>query len=220
MKKALILIMCICFTAAFSGCKNRAPNIRETTAEQGSAASAAATSSGSVTEQASEKPITTSVKENVQSSFSENTSVGKITLEEAETAVLAHAGILETEIVQIDTGFDYDDGIPVIEVEFYTSSYEYEYKINADDGHIIKFSREALLWETPREIISAEEAESIALEHAGLSRDDVTFIKTENDTDDERGKYEIEFICGGKKYEYDINTGGDIIKYEIDEIND
>ncbi len=77
-----------------------------------------------------------------------------------------------------------------------------------------------MLWQTPQEAISAEDAENIALEHAGLSRNDVTFIKTEHETDDNREKYEIEFIYGGKEYEYDISAGGDIIKFEIDEIND
>lgn len=212
-KPALIAAFCI---LSLAGCQNGTHDIptADTTVPVQSAETTETTSAVTAADTEAVQ------KETEQSSAAENTDGQRLTLEEAEAAALGHAGVDESEVTTIEAEFDHDDGVNVIEVEFYTSSYEYEYKINADDGHIIKFSREVLLWETPREVISAEEAENIALEHAGLSRDDVTFIKTENDTDDARGKYEIEFICGGKKYEYDINTGGDIIKYEIDEIND
>ncbi len=215
-KTALIAAFCI---LSLAGCQNGTNDIptADTTVPVQSAETTETTSAVTAVTAADTEAVQ---KDTEQSSAPENTDSQRLTLEEAEAAALGHAGVSKSEVAAIESEFDHDDGVNVIEVEFYTSSYEYEYKINADDGHIIKFSREVLLWETPREVISAEEAENIALEHAGLSRDDVTFIKTENDTDDARGKYEIEFICGGKKYEYDINTGGDIIKYEIDEIND
>lgn len=215
-KTALIAAFCI---LSLAGCQNGTNDIptADTTVPVQSAETTETTSAVTAVTAADTEAVQ---KDTEQSSAAENTGGQRLTLEEAEAAALGHAGVSKSEVAAIESEFDHDDGVNVIEVEFYTSSYEYEYKINADDGHIIKFSREALLWETPQEVISAEEAENIALEHAGLSRDDVTFIKTENDTDDELGKYEIEFICGGKKYEYDINTGGDIIKYEIDEIND
>ncbi len=211
-KTALIAAFCI---LSLAGCQNGTHDIptADTTVPVQSAETTETTSAVTA---ANTEAVQ---KDTEQSSAAENTGGQRLTLEEAEAAALGHAGVDESEVTTIEAEFDHDDGVNVIEVEFYTSSYEYEYKINADDGHIIKFSREALLWETPGKVISTEEAENIALEHAGLSRDDVTFIKTENDTDDARGKYEIEFICGGKEYEYDINTGGEIIKYEIDEIN-
>lgn len=215
-KTALIAAFCILSLAGCQNGTNDIPTADTTVPVQSAEPSETTSTVTSVTAADTEA----AQKDTEQSSAAENTGGQRLTLEEAKAAALEHAGVDESEVTTIEAEFDHDDGVNVIEVEFYTSSYEYEYKINADDGHIIKFSREVLLWETPREVISAEEAENIALEHAGLSRDDVTFIKTENDTDDARGKYEIEFICGGKKYEYDINTGGDIIKYEIDEIND
>lgn len=211
-KTALIAAFCI---LSLAGCQNNTNDTptADTAAPVQSAETTETTSAATAAE-------TEAVQKNTeQSAAAENTDGQRLTLEEAKAAALEHAGVNEPEVINVKTEFDHDDGVNVIKVEFYTSSYEYEYKINADDGHIIKFSREVLFWETLVEVISAEEAENIALEHAGLSRDDVTFIKTENDTDDARGKYEIEFICGGKEYEYDINTGGEIIKYEIDEIN-
>lgn len=211
-KTALIAAFCI---LSLAGCQN-GTNDTPTADTAAPVQSAGSTETASAATAADTEAVQ---KDTEQSAAAENTDGQRITLEEAEAAALGHAGVSGSEVAAIESEFDNDDGVNVIEVEFYTSSYEYEYKINADDGHIIKFSREVLLWETPGEVISAEEAENIALEHAGLSRDDVTFIKTENDTDDARGKYEIEFICGGREYEYDINTGGEIIKYEIDEIN-
>lgn len=212
-KAVLIAVFCI---LSLSGCQNGTNDVpaADTTASVQSVAPTEATSAEEVTE-------TEAVQNNTeQSATAESADSQRLTLEEAKAAALEHAGVNESEVTNVKTEFDHDDGINVIEVEFDTSSYEYEYEINADGGHIIKFSREALHWKTPQEAISAEEAENIALEYAGLSRNDVTFIKTEHDTDDNREKYEIEFIYGGKEYEYDIDAGGDIIKLEIDEIND
>lgn len=212
-KSAIIAIFCI---LSLAGCQKGTNDIlaADTTASVQSTESAETTSAEAITE-------TEAVQNNTeQSAAAENTDGQRLTLEEAKTAALEHAGVKESEVTNIKTKFDYDDGVNIIEVDFDTSSYEYEYEINADNGNIIKFSKEALLLQTSQEAISSEEAENIALEHAGLSRNDVTFIKTKREIDDNRDKYEIEFICGGKEYEYDISAGGDIIKFEIDEIND
>lgn len=212
-KSAIIAIFCI---LSLAGCQKGTNDIlaADTTASVQSTESAETTSAEAITE-------TEAVQNNTeQSAAAENTDGQRLTLEEAKTAALEHAGVKESEVTNIKTKFDYDDGVNIIEVDFDTSSYEYEYEINADNGNIIKFSKEALLLQTSQEAISSEEAENIALEHAGLSRNDVTFIKTKREIDDNRDKYEIEFIYGGKEYEYDISAGGDIIKFEIDEIND
>ncbi len=212
-KSTLIAVLCV---LSLAGCQNGTNDIpaADTTTSVQSTGSAETTSAEAITE-------TEAVQNNTeQSAAAENTDGQRLTLEEAKTAALEHAGVKESEVTNIKTEFDHDNGINVIEVDFDTSSYEYEYEINADNGNIIKFSKEALLRQTSQETISSEEAENIALEHAGLSRNDVTFIKTKREVDDNRDKYEIEFICGGKEYEYDISAGGDIIKFEIDEIND
>lgn len=213
-KAVLIAVFCI---LSLAGCQNSADEVStsaNTTSAVQNSESTETTSAGEVTENEAVQNNTE------QSAAADSTDGQRLTLEEAKAAALEHAGVNESEVTNVKTEFDYKDGVNVIEVEFDTSSYEYEYEINADDGHIIKVSKEAVLWQTPQEAISAEDAENIALEHAGLSRDDVTFIKTEHETDDNREKYEIEFIYGGKEYEYDISAGGDIIKFEIDEIND
>ena len=65
--------------------------------------------------------------------------------------------------------------------------------------------------------ITIEQAKEIALKHAGLTKDQVSFLEIENDIDDGAKKYNIEFYCNGKEYDYEINkANGQIIKYDYD----
>lgn len=66
--------------------------------------------------------------------------------------------------------------------------------------------------------ISADEAKSIALQHAGVEEKDANFLKAEYDHDNGVYYYDIEFIAGNSEYEYDINAqNGNIIKAEKDD---
>lgn len=65
--------------------------------------------------------------------------------------------------------------------------------------------------------ISADEAKSTALKHAGFTEDDVTALHTDLDRDDGTLKYEVEFRKDNKEYDYDINAEtGEIISYDND----
>lgn len=65
--------------------------------------------------------------------------------------------------------------------------------------------------------ISLEDAIEIAVNHAGVARENARFTKTQLDNDDKVKKYEIDFIANGKEYEYDIALGdGKIIKNEAE----
>ena len=65
--------------------------------------------------------------------------------------------------------------------------------------------------------ISLDKAKEIALSHAGLSNEQVTFVQAKKDFDDGIQKYEIEFYCNGKEYDYEINaSNGQIIQYDHD----
>ena len=65
-----------------------------------------------------------------------------ITAEEAKNAALAHAGIAESGVAQLEIEFDSEDGLMVYEVEFYAGGTEYDYDINARTGEVVNFSRE------------------------------------------------------------------------------
>ena len=66
--------------------------------------------------------------------------------------------------------------------------------------------------------ISEAAAKEIALTHAGLTADQVTFIKSEIDTDDGRKQYEIEFVTKDhKEYDYEIDMyTGEILDYDYE----
>ena len=60
-------------------------------------------------------------------------------------------------------------------------------------------------------LISIEKAQEIALQHAGVSKDNTTMLKQKIDD----GKYEFEFFADTVKYEYEINMqSGAIYKSE------
>jgi uncharacterized membrane protein YkoI len=66
-------------------------------------------------------------------------------------------------------------------------------------------------------IITMEEAKEIALTDAGLTEANVTFVKTELDTDNGRQEYEIEFYSGNVEYDYEIDAStGKILSYDSD----
>ena len=65
--------------------------------------------------------------------------------------------------------------------------------------------------------ITIDEAKEIALKHAGLTKDQVSFIETENEVDNGAEKYDIGFYYNGKEYDYEISAiDGKIIKYDND----
>ncbi len=64
---------------------------------------------------------------------------------------------------------------------------------------------------------TAQEAEAIALAHAGIAADQVSYMRTEFDYDDGRPEYEVEFRYGGYEYDYEIHgQSGDILSWDKD----
>ena len=62
--------------------------------------------------------------------------------------------------------------------------------------------------------ISVDDAKSAAYAHAGVSASDVTFVKTDFDSEHGVMVYEVEFYAGSVEYEYDINAQtGEVVKY-------
>ncbi|WP_124101363.1 PepSY domain-containing protein [Ruminococcus sp. Marseille-P6503] len=61
-------------------------------------------------------------------------------------------------------------------------------------------------------VISENEAKSAALADAGLTENDVTFIKVKLDTDDFIKTYDIEFYTSDTEYDYEINAADGTVK--------
>ena len=65
--------------------------------------------------------------------------------------------------------------------------------------------------------ITKEGAEQIALDHVGLTRDQISRLRTEYDIDDGITQYDVEFISGDWEYEFEIHAeNGKILSFDKD----
>ena len=65
--------------------------------------------------------------------------------------------------------------------------------------------------------ITMEQAQEIALKHAKLTSDQVSFIKTDTELENGIELYNIEFSYENKEYDYKINSSnGEIVEYDSD----
>lgn len=69
---------------------------------------------------------------------------------------------------------------------------------------------------TPNQaVITDDEAESIALEHAGFSPEQVSYLRSEYEVDDGVPQYEVHFHQGTWEYDYEIHAQtGEIISFD------
>lgn len=65
--------------------------------------------------------------------------------------------------------------------------------------------------------IGETKAKEIALNHAGLTNSQVTFLQLKLDWENGRQVYEVEFYSGNKEYDYEIDAAtGSIVSYDYD----
>lgn len=142
-----------------------------------------------------------------------------ISAEKAENIALSGAGLKRDDVRFERTELDTDDGVPHYEVEFDYKGWEYDYEIHAVTGAVLSAPKETrppdheiiatdpVVTEPAADKLTAKEAENIALNHAGLKREDVRFERTEYDLDDGVPEYEVEFYADGWEYSYEIHAG-------------
>lgn len=66
--------------------------------------------------------------------------------------------------------------------------------------------------------IGLEAAQQAALDHAGVSASEATFLEAEYDYDDGRMVYEVEFHVKGTEYDYEIDAQtGEVVKYKTEQ---
>lgn len=149
----------------------------------------------------------------------------------AKAIALAAADITESDAVFTTAELEEKNGLSYYEIDFTVGGQEYDYDIDAISGKIIETQTKAVDDTAANEATTAntinatsdgqvtlEEAKEIALNHAGLSADGVTFIKGKLERDDGREKYDIEFyISDFKEYDYEIDPQtGEILSYDYD----
>jgi uncharacterized membrane protein YkoI len=147
-----------------------------------------------------------------------------LTPEEAEAIAFAHALVEAGTVSRLRTEFGYDDGTPEYDIEFDSGDREYDYEIHAETGAVLRFKAEPAERPAPTESpapktseppateaskaerLTKEEARDIALKHAGLTKDQVSRLKVEFDYDDGVPEYDVEFVCNGWEYDYEIHA--------------
>lgn len=153
----------------------------------------------------------------------QNTSL--IGLKKAKDIALKDAGLKSKNVKFVKETLDYDDGIEIYDIEFYSGNKEYDYEIDARSGKILEKDMEIENFSIPSKKvknsknISMKEAKKIALAHAGLKQSEVTFTKAKLDYDDGREVYELEFVTNSKEYSYDIKAkNGKILSHEVEKL--
>ncbi len=129
-----------------------------------------------------------------------------LTVEEVKGIILNKTGVSAEQATFTEVHFDYDHGTYVYEVEVRINSVKYEYEINAETGAIILDDDYI---HTEGGVTTGEEAnqiKNIALAHAGLTAEEVTFIEIEVDMEWGVKVYKVEFVSGNYEYEYEINA--------------
>ena len=221
MKKIIISTIILSTCLGFVGCSN-------TVGLNNSYESSTTTSLNNSSENTNSNTINTN---NIPYSTNQNLPTqNTISSDEAKQIALQHANLLDNQVTFIKVSQDYDDGINKYEIEFYYNNTEYDYEINAYSGEILKFDYDAEYYNpsntisysnsqssSTQNLISSDEAKNIALQHANLTDNQVTFIKVSQDYDDGINKYEIEFYYNNTEYDYEINAySGEILKFDYD----
>lgn len=144
----------------------------------------------------------------------------------AAYAAQEYAGLLEVSAVTWDVDPELDESPAHYEVELKTAFGEFDYEIGAYSGEILKglpdllsiaLKDKDLETMTTQQNITAETAQSIALEHAGIKEADALGLRVKQDWEDGRLTYEVEFRAAGIEYEYELLAlDGTVLKAEQD----
>lgn len=188
-------------------------------------------SAPSSSEPAATTPPVSSAPQTTQPPANTNQPNDNISVDAAKQIALKHAGLSADKVTFIKAHLDYDDGVRIYDIEFYSGNTEYDYEINAQTGAIHSMDWDVENYTIPATgntggnvvknnsgaSISAERAKQIALEHAGVSASAVSYIKAELDYEHGRHIYEIEFREGHMEYSYEIDANsGTVLQYERD----
>ena len=152
----------------------------------------------------------------------------QISEDRAKEIALKDAGLSASDATFTRVKDGTEDGIAVYEIEFEDVNAEYDYDIAKAGGKIVNASRQVKVpacvaaeqkaaGQNKTGKTGREAAIDAALDHAGLSVDEVYGLKCEKDYDDGREIYEVEFKQGGYEYSYDIDANNfSIIEWDKD----
>ncbi len=65
-----------------------------------------------------------------------------LTMEEAQSIALKHAGLTADQVTALHTEYEIEHGVAQYDVEFHHENREYDYEIHANTGEILSFSKD------------------------------------------------------------------------------
>lgn len=142
----------------------------------------------------------------------------------AKAIALEAAGIGEADATFTSAELENRNSTAYYEVDFTAGGQEYDYDIDALTGTVIQHSQKAADGAANSggtntgAAVTEDRAREIALEHAGLTADQVTFLRSHLDYDDGRQCYDVEFYTADyTEYDYEIDAAtGEIVSYDYD----
>ena len=157
-----------------------------------------------------------------------------LTEAEAIAAALDHANLTASEVSDIRAHVDRDDRRIHWEIQWRSGDWVYDYDIDPETGTVLEWDRDHEPVRTTQKTekkekttqtpaaepgeLTREEAQAIALSHAGFTADQVTGLRTSRDRDDRTPTYEVEFRVGRYEYEYEIHAEtGRILDHDKDD---
>ena len=171
-----------------------------------------------------------------------------VTLEQAQAIALQNAGLKADQVTFLKQKTNWDDGMLVYEIEFYTSTYQkYDYDVDSQTGQIIAWdfdndsvyarqdtalkNQQANTSQSGRQqpessaaantSITLEEAKASALKQANLKNSQVTWGRVYKEYDDGRLIYKGEFYYNMLEYEFEIDAAsGAVIDWDVESIFD
>ena len=165
----------------------------------------------------------------------------------ARQIALNHAGVSNPNYIEVE--FDADDGLIIYEVEFNTSSREYEYEIDAKTGDIIytnyepnddnyNYSSSNNSTSSSNNSSSNSNSSSSNRSNTSTSSNYISSSKARQialnhagatsstatrihvELDREDNEYQVEFIYNNREYDYEINaTTGKILDYDSERLD-
>ena len=146
---------------------------------------------------------------------------------EVITIALDHAQLTEADTTGLRAQLDRDDRLHW-DIRWRSGDWTYDCDIDPEKGTVLDFDRDyeprrtgqttpTASEPTQPERLTREQAQAIALDHAGLTADQVTGLRIRLDTEDRTAVYEIEFRVGRTEYEYELHAEtGRILDFDRD----
>ena len=160
----------------------------------------------------------------------------------------ADAGVDVNQLEWSDVRFEFEDGAFVYDVSFGYDGWDFDYTLRADEGAIIdrdlpdgwRASQEpsspagddgsqaapaprtgGSAQEGPQAAITADDAVSIALEHAGVDAASARVTKQELERDDGHLTYDVQFVSGTTEWDYEVDAeSGAVLSHETESVYD